>query len=436
MTDLADVAARKAARHVLPIIVICYFLSYLDRSNVSFAGLKMAGDLGLSPEAFGFALGIFFIGYFIFEIPSNLIMEKVGARIWIARIMVTWGLLSAATAFAWNATSLYGFRFVLGVAEAGFFPGIILYLTYWFPQDVRARMIGRFMVAIPISNAIGGPLSGLILEHLNGFWGLKGWQWVFVIEGLPTCLLGLVVWFVLVDGPKKAPWLTKEESDALSQKLEEERRRCENIRHFTLREALSSPRVLALSFIYFGVVTALYGVNLWLPKIIYGFGGLSPVQTGLLTALPAVLGAIAIVLWTRHSDVTGERNWHVALPAFVGGAALIVSALLPTSTQIMIALTVTCIAMYCVVTTFWMLPTSLLTGTAAAGGIALINSLGNLGGTAGSNILGLSQGWTKSYSLGMVVLGLLSCATGATVLYLARRPVESRAPQVAAGVGH
>src|SRR4051794_26977043 len=305
----------KVSRRFIPFLIWCYFLSYLDRVNIGFAALTMNKDIGLSATAFGAGASIFFLGYFLFEVPSNLILEKTGARVWIARIMITWGILSVGHAFIWNDTRFYVLRFIFGVAEAGFFPGIILYLTYWFPAEVRARVVGMFMIAVPISSLVGAPLSSWILSVVgDGFWGLKGWQWMFIIEGLPTFLTGFVVLAYLTDTPAQADWLSGDERTWLMQRLAAERANKEAVHHFTLKEALIHPRVLALALVYFGVVIGLYSLGLWLPQIVRNFGA-SIMQTGFLTALPGLLGAVAMVMWTRHSDATGERKWHMVIPS-------------------------------------------------------------------------------------------------------------------------
>ena len=313
----------KVSRRIVPFVALCYFVCFLDRVNVGFAALEMNKDLGFTATMFGWGAGIFFFGYFFFEVPSNLALERFGARLWIARIMVTWGLLSAAMALIWNGWSFLVIRFLLGAAEAGFFPGIILFLTYWFPSHYRARMVGRFMAAIPISTVIGAPLSGLILG-MDGIWGLKGWQWLFICEGLPTVLLGLVVMFYLTDGPAKAHWLAADERDWLIDRLRRERMVREAHGRHTLWQALAHPRVLALSLVYFGTAASSYALSFWLPTIVKDFG-VTNFQTGLITAIPYVIGAVAVFLWPLLSDRMGERKWNTALAFLVtsGGARAI-----------------------------------------------------------------------------------------------------------------
>jgi MFS transporter, ACS family, tartrate transporter len=408
----------KVSRRLIPFLIWCYFLSYLDRVNIGFAALTMNKDLGLSATAFGAGASIFFAGYFLFEVPSNLIMEKVGARIWIARIMITWGILSMAHALIWSTQSFYALRFIFGLAEAGFFPGMILYLTYWFPAQVRARIIGLFMVAIPASALIGAPLSSWILSSVtDGFWGLKGWQLMFIVEGLPTLITGLWVLRSLADRPDDAEWLSREERAWLLQRLEAERATKEAVHKFSVTEALCHPRVLSLSLVYFGIVVGLYSLGLWLPQIVKNFG-VSLMQTGLLAAIPGVLGALCMIAWTRHSDATGERKWHFIIPAVVGAVSLMASAAVTSPVLSFICLTVAGTAIYTSLPMFWPLPTALLSGSAAAGGIALINAVGNLGGFVGPFFVGWMKDLTGAFSVGLYGLSAFCLLSGVIVLII------------------
>src|ERR1700730_16669293 len=409
-------ASGKAAWRLIPFLILCYFVAYLDRVNAGFAALTMNKELGLTAEMFGFGVGIFFFGYFIFEVPSNLLLEKVGARLWIARIMITWGVISAGFAFIPaisaifqgagllffdNARTFYLMRFIFGAAEAGFFPGIILFLTYWFTGAERARWVGLFMVANPLASVIGGPISGLILDTFNGVMGLSGWQWLFISEGVPSVLVGLWVLSYLTDKPGEAAWLEPNERIALQARLDEERKGREAIRKYRLGEALTNPRVLGLSLVYFGIVSGGYGLTYWLPQIVKGVPtdiGLDKLTghaihslTGHLVAVPFAFAIVAMIWWTRHSDATRERVWHVAGPASVGGLSLMAAAYLSSPTLAAIALIVCAMATYAALPPFWTLPTAFLTGSAAAGGIALINSIGNLGGFVGPYAIG----WIK-----------------------------------------
>jgi MFS transporter, ACS family, tartrate transporter len=418
MDPLIESASRKIAWRLIPYLMLCYFVAYLDRVNLGFAALTFKGDLGFGDAVFGLGAGIFFAGYFIFEVPSNIVLEKVGARVWIARIMVTWGLVSAAMAFVQGETSFYIVRFLLGVAEAGFFPGIILYLTYWYTSAERAKMIGLFMVAIALSSIVGSPLSAFILANMGGLQDLKGWQWLFIIEAMPAIVLGAVTYFYLTDRPADASWLTPEERQGVTQRLAAEKASREAVRKFSVGQALTNPRVLGLALVYFGIVTGLYGLGFWLPQIVKAFG-LSTSMTGWVVAIPYVFSAIVMVLWSRHSDRTGERVWHVAVAAFLGGAGLIAGAYLGDPVLAMAALTLGSIGTFAALPTFWTLPTALLTGTAAAAGIALINSIGNLGGFAGPYLVGWIRETFKdpalaTASLGgfMILAGIITVALG------------------------
>jgi ACS family tartrate transporter-like MFS transporter len=432
-SDRDRMIARKIAWRLAPLLMICYFVAFLDRVNIGFAALTMNADLGFDGAIFGFGAGVFFLGYFIFEVPSNLVLEKVGARLWIARIMFSWGLISAAMALVWNEPSFYAARFLLGVAEAGFFPGVLLYLTYWFAAEHRARMIGLFMAAIPISGVIGSPLSGLLLG-LEGTLALHGWQWLFILEGLPSMLLSVIVWRWLPDRPSEAAWLTASERDRLEATLERERAYRDRVRKYRLGEALTNGRVLALGVLYLGLVTGLYGVTFWLPQIVKEFGGLSNLEVGLVAALPTLAAAIAMVVWTRHSDRTRERPWHVALPAFAGCLGLVASAIVRDPVLSTIALSVALIGIYAAIATSWTLPSAFLTGTAAAGGLALINSIGNLGGFAGPYFMGWIKTATGEYSLALLVIGIALALSGLIALAM-RRAVAHERPAAGAPPG-
>ena len=413
--DSAEVGRRalaKATWRLIPFMFLLYIVAYLDRVNVGFAALQMNEDLGLSDAVYGLGAGIFFIGYFIFEVPSNLILERVGARVWIARIMITWGVISAAMFLVTGPYSYYALRFLLGVAEAGFFPGMILYLTYWFPARERARRVALFMAAIPLAGVIGSPLSGLLLE-LDGLAGLRGWQVLFLAEGIPAVILGVIVLFYMTDGPEHAGWLRPEERGWLRDALARENRIKADQGEYTTRQALTNGRVWVLSLVYFGVVTSLYGVSLWLPLIIEEFSGLGPVAVGLLGAIPYLVATIGMVLFARRSDATGERRWHVAIAAFIATAGLVLTGLVGDSVALqMLALTIASLGIYSTLATFWSLPTAFLSGTAAAAGIALVNSVGNLGGFVGPYAVGFLSERTGSTYSGMLFLAVLILLAG------------------------
>jgi ACS family tartrate transporter-like MFS transporter len=427
--DAARRASRKAAWRLIPFLILCFLVAFLDRVNVGFAALTMNKELGFTAEMFGFGVGIFFIGYFIFEVPSNLILEKVGARRWIARIMISWGIISASFAFVTsisailqgfglsffdNARTFYLMRFIFGAAEAGFVPGIILYLTYWFTADERARCVGAFQTAVPLSSVVGGPISGFVLDTLDGSLDLGGWQWLFVIEGVPSVLVGLWALRHLTDKPTNAAWLDPDERMALQARIDNERKSREAIRHYKLGEALTSPRLVGLSLVYFGINCGLYGLVYWLPQIVKGVAtdiGLDKVTgisinalTGYLVAVPFAFAVVAMIWWTRHSDVKHERVGHVVCPTVISGLSLIASAYLGNPLLAAVALIICTMGIYAALPTFWTLPTGFLTGSAAAGGIALINSIGNLGGFVGPYAIGWIKDATGDTTLGLVVL--------------------------------
>ena len=411
----------KAARRLIPFMVLLYVVAYLDRVNVGFAALTMNKDLGLTPEIFGFGSGIFFFGYFLFEVPSNVILEKVGARIWICRIMLTWGVVSMLTAFATGPVSFYVMRFLLGLAEAGFFPGMVLYLTYWFPSQVRARLIALFLAAVPLANVVGAPSSGLILG-LEGYFHLHGWQWLFLLEGLPSVLFGILVLRWLPNGPSDAKWLSEDERSTIAAALAAE----PHHDHTRLLPMLADPRVWLLAIPDFGIVLSLYGVNIWLPQIVKEMG-FSNLQTGFIGAAPYFAAMFAMVLWGMSSDRRGERLWHIASACLVGAAGLIGAALFQSHVAVLLSLAVSVCGVYAALAVFWTLPPSFLGGTAAAGGIALINSISNLGGFFGPAIMGWLKQHTGSFTAGMGVLAagmivsaILVVAIGRTLSFAGR----------------
>lgn len=406
----------QVTRRLLPILMICYFASYLDRVNVSFAALTMNKALNLSSAAFGIGSGIFFVGYFLFEIPSNLLLEKVGARLWIARILISWGLISGLTAGIWGAWSFYGIRFLLGLAEAGFYPGIILYLTWWFPSQYRSRIIGTFMTAIPISIVTGSIVSSQLLR-LDGWLGLQGWQWLFILEALPAVIMGVVVWIYLTDTPKQATWLRPDQRDWLTARLNAERAQRENIRHYQLRETLMDRRVWLLTLVYFGQNVSGYGFSLFLPQIVKRFG-VSTAQNGLISAIPYAFAAVAMVFWGLHSDRTGERNKHAAAACFLTFAGLAVSVFLNDPVLMMVALVLAQMGQASIAPTFWTLPTAMLSGTAAAGGIAMINAVGNLGGFLGPYLMGVIQDASGSFTLGLLAIAMGALVSGVVLLVM------------------
>ncbi|WP_034852539.1 MFS transporter [Inquilinus limosus] len=406
---------RKITYRITPFIMLLYFIAYLDRVNIGFASLTMNQDLGFSPAVFGFGAGIFFLGYFLFEVPSNLILHKVGARIWIARVMVTWGLVSAAMAFVQGPTSFYILRFLLGAAEAGFFPGIILYLSYWFPAHRRAGVTALFMAAVPISSALGSPISGALLE-MHGLFGLAGWQWMFLLEALPAVVLGVVVLFHMTDRPEKASWLTAEERHWLVTTMRAEQAAKSGTASHSLWRGLADVRVIALALVYFGTSAGLYTLGIWAPQIIKEFG-LGSLQVGFLNAIPPTLAVVGMVLWARRSDQTGERKWHVVAACLLASAGLVFAGFAATVAAVLIALTLVNIGISASKPPLWSMPTTFLSGSAAAVGIATINSIGNLGGFVGPAMIGWIKGQTGSFAGGLYfVAGLLVLSAAITLL--------------------
>ncbi len=398
---------KKAASRLIPFLFLCYIVAFLDRVNVGFAKLQMASDLQFTDAIYGFGAGIFFIGYFIFEVPSNVILERVGARVWIARIMITWGLISSAFMFTgdihWGAIatyfhctdaqfSFYFLRFWLGVAEAGFFPGVILYLTYWFPGARRARMVALFMTAIGMAQLIGSPVSGAIMQFMDGVHGWRGWQWLFLLEGIPSVIIGALVLAILPNGPKTAKWLAAEERDLLVQRVEQDNSSKGDLggKH-SLSGAFRDGRVWALAAVYFALATCFYAVGFWMPTIIQelGIDKKDLLKVGLISMIPWGASIVSMIYWGSHSDRTGERRWHCAGGMLVTMIGLLVLAVAHKSPVVsIVALTLITVGWAGCVVTFWSLPTAFLSGTAAAAGIAWINSVGNLGGYFGPDLIG------------------------------------------------
>jgi MFS transporter, ACS family, tartrate transporter len=393
----------KVSRRIVPFLMLCYFVAYLDRVNVGFAALSMNKALGISATAFGFGAGIFFFSYFVFEVPSNLALERFGARKWIARIMMSWGILSGAMALVSGETSFYVVRVLLGIAEAGFFPGIIFYLTLWFPGVYRARIIGWFMAAIPLSSVLGSPVSGMILG-MDGLGGLAGWQWLFIMEAAPALILSVVVWFYLTDRPADAQWLDPEERAWLTRRLAAEVQQKQEVHGITVLQSLFNPKVLALALVYFGAVATNYGTAFWLPQIVKGFGGLSDLSVGFVAAIPFLVGTIGMILWSRRSDAKMERKFHAVIPLVIAAVGIAGSTLLADPTMKMIALSFGAFGVFAVLPVFWTFPTAFLSGAAAAAGIAAINSIGNLAGFFGPFIMGWLKDATGSFSAGLWVI--------------------------------
>ncbi|TAN11961.1 MAG: MFS transporter [Burkholderiaceae bacterium] len=443
-TDESGIRARvmhKMAWRLMPFLGFLYFINYLDRTNIGFAAPHgMNEALGFTQAAFGLASGLFFIGYLVLEVPSNLALHKFGARRWIARIMVTWGIVASLMAFAHTAGTMYLLRFLLGIAEAGFFPGIIFYLTFWYPREARGKAVALFMLAVPISAVIGAPLSGwLISAGHQILFGLDGWRFMFLVEGVPAIVVGVMCWFYLTDRPEDAKWLAPDERTWLANHMNAEHAQTEKQYRYTLREALTKPRILALCFVYFGIVYGLYAVSFFLPTIIAGFKqtfhtNFTVLQQGFIVAIPFFFGAIAMYYNGKHSDATGERVWHVALASIIGGIAVPIALYLQSPYTAMAALTICVMGVCAALPTFWSLPTAFLTGAAAAGGIALINSLGNLAGFAAPYITGWLTDLTGTEKAGLWVVGLMMVAAGIVAIALKATPEPESAGAAKASV--
>ena len=412
---------RKIYVRLLPLLFVAYFICYLDRINVGFAALTMNTDLGFTATVYALGATAFFWGYCLFEVPSNIILEKVGARIWIARIMITWGLFSGATAFVTGATSFAAVRFFLGVSEAGFFPGMILYFTYWFPARCRGQVVGWFMTAIPVAIFLGGPISTSLLVQLDGLFGLAGWRWLFLCEAAPAIILGFVVLFYLTDRPAMAHWLEPREREWLIAELAAERSAVEQVRVYTVLQSLLNLRVLALAVIYLGIGTASLGLVLFLPLMIKQLG-LSNLMTGFAAAIPYVVGTIGMVICGYITDRMHERRWNLFFTCFAAVVGLLAAALLSGSFWALAGLSVATIGFYGMKTSFWPLPSTFLSGTAAAAAIAAINSLGNLGGLIGPNLVGWLKDSTGSFEAGLYAMAGCALISAIVTLIAVRAP--------------
>jgi sugar phosphate permease len=397
-----DATYRRVTRRLLPFLVLCYVVAYLDRVNVGFAKLQMLTDLGFSETVYGLGAGVFFVGYFFFEVPSNVVLHRTGARRWIARIMITWGLLSAAMMLVRTRAAFYALRFLLGAAEAGFFPGMILYLTYWYPAARRGRITTLFMTAVGVSSVVGGPLSGAIVKGLGGRSGLAGWQWMFLLEGLPSIVVGCAALFFLEDRIQAARWLSAEEKAVLEANVAREDR---EKGAQTIAAAFREPKVWRLALVYFSFDMGLYGISFWLPTLIKATGVGDPWRIGVLTAIPWSAAVAAMILVSRSADARRERRWHVAIPGLVGAAGLGLGVLWGGDTvRAMAAMTLATMGILTTLPLFWSLPTAILGGTAAPAGIALVSSVGNLAGFLSPFLIGWCKDLTGSTDAGMVIL--------------------------------
>jgi ACS family tartrate transporter-like MFS transporter len=414
---LEERAIRKITWRLIPFLMLLYFVAFLDRINVGFAALTMNRDIGLTSQMFGLGSGIFFLGYFAFEVPSTVILHKVGARFWIGRVMITWGLVSVAMAFTRGPVSFYVLRFLLGLAEAGFFPGTILYLSYWFPSHHRSAVTAMFMAAAPLAGMIGSPVSGALMG-MNGVMGLHGWQWLFLVEGIPALVLGLVTFRFLTDRPADAAWLTAEERNWLTQAIAEEQAAIGNPRSQSAWRALLDWKVLALSLAYFGTSAGLYTIGFWAPLIVKGLG-FSTLKVGFLVAIPNLIAVVGMVLWSRNSDRTGERYWHAAIACVIAAVGMAMAAGAGSSAVLAIAgLSLTAFGVSAAKPPLWSLPTMFFGGTAAAASIGLINSLGTLGGFAGPYMVGANSGGGGHFGRGLYLVGGTLVVSAVTILLM------------------
>jgi sugar phosphate permease len=409
---------RRVAVRIVPFLMVCYFISFLDRVNLGFAALQMVRDLHFSSTVFGLGGGIFFVSYFLFEVPSNLLLEKVGARRWIARIMITWGLLAAGMALVTGPRSLYLMRFLLGAAEAGFFPGVILYLTYWFPSDYRARIIGMFMVAIPLSSFLGSPISAALLG-VDGWLAIRGWQWMFILEALPAVLLGVACLMVLDDGPANAAWLPVDERRWLLRRLQADKDRHHRVGQMSLSAVLCNRHVLVLSLVLAGSTAVSSGLQLWQPQIIKAHG-LTNMQTGLLNAIPFALASVIMIWWGRRSDRTGERIWHASAPLILTAVSLASTLLFDSLFSIVVILCLAVIGIYAGKGPVWAVSTEWLSGGTAAAGLAQINAISNLAGFVTTYAIGFIKDATGSFSLALLPLVVLAAAAAVAILWIGR----------------
>jgi ACS family tartrate transporter-like MFS transporter len=417
---------RKVAYRIVPFVMALYFIAFVDRVNIGFAALTMNRDLGLSPDVFGLGAGIFFLGYFLLEVPSNLALHKFGARIWIARVMITWGLMSGAMVFVKGATSFYVLRFFLGAAEAGFFPGIILYLGFWFPARQRAAMTALFMAAAPLSTVLGSPVSGAILG-LHGLLGLAGWQWLFLLEAAPAVVFGVVTLFYLTDRPENATWLDDVERGWLVETMAaEQAAKAPSASHGVWR-GLADARVLALGLVYFGTSAGLYTLGIWAPGLIHQFG-LSAFRIGFVNAVPGIFAIVAMVLWARDSDTTGERTWHVVGACLMASAGLVLAGYATSVVSIVVALTLVNVGISAAKPPLWSMPALFLAGPAAAAGIATINSIGNLGGFAGPAMIGFIKQESGGYRGGLLFVAGLLLVSALVTLALSHARAAKAAP--------
>jgi len=424
--EMANRVMRKVALRLIPFLGLAYFLNYIDRTNISFAKLTMSGDLGLTETMYGLASGLFFVGYILLEVPSNLALHKFGARRWIARILVSWGLIAALMAFVPNATWLNIARVALGIAEAGFFPGIMLYLTFWFPRAVRVRLVGVFMVALPLSSAFGAPISAAIIQYWHGLFGLEGWRVMFLVEGIPTILLGIAAWFYLTDRPREAKWLSADERTWLDKRMNSEHSEKAESGHGSVRDSLRNPTVWLLGVTYFGIGYGLFAISFFLPTIVAGFAEqfdttFSIAENGMIVAVPFFIASVAMIAWSRRSDRRKERMWHLIAPTALAAVSVPIAMYMSSPFLTMVFITLTAVGIFSALPIFWYLPTTFLTGAGAAAGIALVNTIGASAGLAAPYMTGWLLDTTGTSKAGLWVVGaFMAMAVGLLFVVRAR----------------
>ncbi|MCC2659723.1 MAG: hypothetical protein K0R37_497 [Arthrobacter sp.] len=437
LDELGQRTLRRVRGRLMPLIVLLYFIAYLDRNNVGFAKLTMSEDIGLSAAAYGLGAGIFFLGYALLEIPSNAGMYKFGARKWIARILISWGIFATAMALVNGEVTFYIIRFLLGAAEAGFFPAMLFYLTLWFPAAQRVTVLGIFILAQPISNALGAPVSGLLLQ-MDGIWGLQGWQWLYIIEGIPAILLGLLTPVLMTDRPSHAHWLADDEREWLTKTMDEELAHHQKGQPHHFLAGLKDPRTVAYSALYFGLVCGIYGLGLWMPTIVAALGRFSTTEVGFIVAIPYTIAAVFVYFWGKRSDRTGNRVMHASISMVMAAVGLLAAGYLVQVNAVlsMVALTLAAMGIYSAIAPFLAMPATALVGAAAAAGLAMVNSLGNLGGFVAPYAVGLFNDATGDNRSGLVFLAAVLGVTAiATFLYARRRPEGHVKPGTPATVG-
>ncbi len=429
MNDLCKLTIKKVIVRLVPFCMLLFFLNYIDRANIAYAALQMNADLGFTPAIYGFAAGIFFLGYFLGGIPSNLILSRVGARLWFGRIMITWGLIATGMAWVSGTNSFYIMRFMLGAAEAGLYPGVFYFFSLWIPHQERAKVLGMFTSVTAIANIVGGPLATSLLE-LDGLWGFKGWQLVFILEGAPSVLVGIVTLFYLTDRPESAGWLAANERSWLIETLKGDRALKEKVGAASLLQGFLDPRVLIVVAISFFNVACTFGIVFWLPQIVKGFGGLENVEVGFLSAVPFVFGGLATVLWGWHSDYTGDRRWHLAIGGLMAAAGFTIAGVANTPVMSFVGLCVATIGVWSTFGVFWAALSDFLTGVAAAVGFSLTTTLGALGGFFGPTIMGVAKSYTQSFSGGLYALAIFGLIQAVLPLWLRKEPQPAAVPAI------